>query len=95
MCAVKMTIKDENAGEDNAVLTVDGGTLTGYFYGIAGNGTRHGTEITINGGKVTSENGTGIYHPQAGTLTINEGEISGLTGVELRSGNLVMNGGHY
>ena len=93
MCAVKMTIKDENAGEDNAVLTVDGGTLTGYFYGIAGNGTRHGTEITINGGKVTSENGTGIYHPQAGTLTINEGEISGLTGVELRSGNLVMNGG--
>ena len=93
MCAVKMTIKDEAADGVKAVLTVNGGTLTGYYYGISGNGTRHGTEITINGGKVSGEKGTGIYHPQEGTLTINEGEISGLTGVELRSGTLEMNGG--
>ena len=45
------------------------------------------------GAKFPVKKGTGIYHPQEGTLTINKGEISGLTGVELRSGILVMNGG--
>lgn len=80
-------------------LTVNGGELKGYSYGISGNGTiGYGdTEITINGGVIKGEGdktGTlGIYHPQSGTLTINKGEIIGDLGIEIRSGELNVNGG--
>ena len=80
-------------------LTVNGGELKGYSYGISGNGSiGYGdTEITINGGVIKGEGdktGTlGIYHPQSGTLTINKGEIIGDLGIEIRSGELNVNGG--
>lgn len=47
--AVKLTDKADE-GEATAKLTVNGGLLKGYYYGICGNGTRHGTEITVAGG---------------------------------------------
>ena len=92
---IKMTKNDGNA--DNyamkARLTVNGGIIKGDDYGIVGNGTRHGTEITINGGTVESGSHA-IYHPQDGTLTVNNGTISGkMTGIEMRSGTLNVNGG--
>ena len=95
LCGVKMTIKDENNDETAAKLTVDGGTIQGKTYGISGNGTRHNTEITINDGiiKTASDNGTGIYHPQDGSLTVNGGSITGNTGIEIRSGSLTVTGG--
>lgn len=80
-------------------LTVNGGELRGYSYGISGNGSiGYGdTEIIINGGVIKGEGdktGTlGIYHPQLGTLTINKGEIIGDLGIEIRSGELNVNGG--
>ena len=78
--AVKLTrAEDENGANPSspAILTVNGGTLQGYYYGISGNGTRHGTSVTINnGGKIEGKYGTGIYHPQDGTLSINGGEIT-------------------
>ncbi len=80
-------------------LTVNGGELRGYSYGISGNGTiGYGdTNITINGGVIKGEGdktGTlGIYHPQLGTLTINKGEVIGDLGIEIRSGKLNVNGG--
>ena len=80
-------------------LTVNGGELRGYSYGISGNGTiGYGdTNITINGGVIKGEGdktGTlGIYHPQLGTLTINKGEVIGDLGIEIRSGELNVNGG--
>ena len=67
--------------------------------GVSGNGSvKNGvpecgpTTITINGGKIIG-GGTGIYHPQVGELTINNGEITGETGIEIRSGDLNVNGG--
>ena len=94
--AIKVTVTGENDATTPAKLVVDGGTLQGYYYGIAGNGTRHNTEITINGGTVIGTNGTGIYHPQDGVLTITNGEISGLdTAIELRSGKLNISGGSF
>ncbi|MBQ6593990.1 hypothetical protein IJI00_02955 [Candidatus Saccharibacteria bacterium] len=53
------------------------------------------TKITINGGKITSKNATGIYHPQMnGVLAIAGGEISGKdAGVEIRAGELNITGG--
>ncbi len=94
-CAVKMTIKGEAENGEAAILTVNGGTMQGYYYGISGNGTRHGTEITINDGTIQTayENGTGIYHPQDGSLTVNGGSITGNTGIEIRSGSLTVTGG--
>lgn len=95
--AVKLTIKDESTEEkaEAATLTVNGGTLKAPFYGISGNGTRHNTELTINGGTIEGTKGTGIYQPQDGTVTINGGTITGLTGIEIRSGQLDVNGGTF
>ena len=92
--AVKITLTGEDEAITPANLIVNGGTLTGYYYGISGNGTRHNTNIEINGGKIVGTNGAGIYHPQDGTLTINGGEIIGKdTAVEIRSGKLNISGG--
>lgn len=97
--AVAVTIPGEANTGDPAKLTVNGGTLEGYYYGITGNGTRHGTEITINDGVIkgtcTGDN-LGIYHPQDGTLTINGGTIEGYSSaIEVRSGTLNVTGGTF
>ena len=93
-CAVKMTIKEEANSGTPAKLTVYGGTIRGQYYGISGNGTRHDTEVTINGGTITSTNGVAIYQPQDGIMTINGGTIqSNITGIEIRSGSLTVNNG--
>ncbi len=79
--------------EKTAILTVNGGTLEGYYYGVVGNGTRHNTSITINGGNIKGVNGAGIYHPQNGNITINGGNIEGKTGIEIRAGKLIVENG--
>ena len=95
--AIKLTdAKDE--GENNAELIVQGGKIKGYYYGIVGNGNRHGTQVTLSGGTIETgycaEDNIGIYHPQNGTLTISGGSISGYnSAVEMRSGTLKVDGG--
>lgn len=82
--------------EGIAELILNGGTIEGYYYGITGNGKLHNTKITINNGTVKGLNesdSAGIYQPQIGELVINNGTISGGTGVEIRSGNLTVNNG--
>ncbi len=87
----------------NLVLE-DDATISVGQYGISGNGTvpgadsstdYRGTTITIrDNAKVTAANGWGIYHPQDGTLNIqDDAYVSGLTGIEIRSGTLNMTGG--
>ena len=93
--AVKLTIKGEDGEGDAATLTVNGGTLKAPAYGISGNGTRHNTELTINGGTIESTKGAGIYQPQDGKVTIKGGTITGPTGIEIRSGQLDVNGGTF
>lgn len=94
--AVKLTDTNDGTTGNVAKLIVNNGQLKGYYYGIVGNGTRHNTEIIVNGGKImhTSVEGSGIYHPQEGTLRVTGGEIVGTdTGIELRSGTLNIQGG--
>lgn len=80
----------------NAIVEINAGTIKGNDYAVVGQGTRHGTQITINGGTLESKVGAGIYHPQDGTLTIKGGTITGKeTGVELRSGKLIITGGTF
>lgn len=78
----------------NAVLVTEADLYAyGVYATIQGNGNKHGTSITINGGKIYSKS-TAIYHPQYGELVINGGEIVGeATGVEMRAGTIEVNGG--
>ena len=57
--------------------------------------TNNQAQITINGGEIISNNGVGIYKPDAGTLTINGGTISGLTALYVKSGNTTISGGTF
>ncbi len=89
-------INDEANSNQTAELTVESGTIEGYYYGIVGNGNRHNTKVTINGGTIlglNDDDSVGIYHPQIGSLTVNGGTIKGGTGIEMRSGSLVINDG--
>ena len=90
------------AGDDAAnpaVLVINGGIFTGYYYGITGNGSRPNTQITINGGTITAtatNDNLGIYHPQDGTLTVNGGTITAYaSAIEMRAGTLVINDGSF
>lgn len=77
-----------------AELTVNGGNISAAGYGIAGNGTNDGTTITVKGGTVTGSQGCAIYHPQEGDLTIEGGNLTGLTGVQYcGAGQLTISGG--
>ena len=91
--AIKMTNKATYDNTKVAELVVNGGTLEGYYYSISGNGDRHNTKVTINGGKMLTTNkddSTAIYQPNDGTLILNGGLIKGTTGIEIRSGKLIV-----
>lgn len=77
-------------------VTINGGTIESGWYAIAGNGNEtKSTTITINGGTLASTADYAIYHPQPGTLTINDGTVVyGAAGaIAMKRGNLVVNGG--
>lgn len=82
-----------------ASLTINGGEFIAPFYALTGNGTDidpNSTTITINGGKFNATNGYAIYHPQNGTLTINNGTFEGQDcAIEIRSGNLYIENGSF
>lgn len=81
---------------DNSKVTINGGTVESGWYAIAGNGSGvQTTTITINGGTLVSTSDYAIYHPQFGTLTINDGAVVyGAAGaIAMKRGNLVVNGG--
>ncbi len=81
---------------DNSKVTINGGTIESGWYAIAGNGSGvQTTTITINGGTLVSTSDYAIYHPQFGTLTINDGAVVyGAAGaIAMKRGNLVVNGG--
>lgn len=84
------------AAYDNSTVTINGGTVESGWYAIAGNGSGVQTSaITINGGTLVSTSDYAIYHPQFGTLTINDGAVVyGAAGaIAMKRGNLVVNGG--
>ena len=73
-----------------AKLTLESGTLEGYYYGIVGNGKRGNTSVTITGGSVVGtleDNSVGIYNPQAGSLTVTGGTVEGAMGIYVKAGN--------
>lgn len=74
------------SGNNTATVNIKG-TVNAHSSAFSGNGTWSGTVTTIsNGATLTSTNGVAIYHPQNGTLTIKDATITGLGGIEAKSG---------
>lgn len=94
--SVPVFLVPQNKTDDkvlNAFLVTEADITSKCTYAaIQGNGTKHGTSITINGGKISGLL-TAVYHPQYGELTVNDGEIEGATAIEMRAGKLVVNSG--
>ncbi len=75
--------------------TVESAEINGTIHSVSkaalgGNGsTTHGeTTMVINDtARLTADKAGAIYHPQAGTLTINGGEIIGTGGIEFKGGD--------
>lgn len=86
----------ENSTKD-ASVTINGGKIKAGWYAIAGNGsysTNHSGNITVNGGILESTTDYAIYHPQAGTTTINGGVVYGQAGgIAINRGTLIVNDG--
>ena len=99
MAPLQLTHKSHMDDTKPANLTINGGHFIGKNYCICGNGNRGrgNSHIVINGGVFTSFHHTGsiIFNPQENsTVVINGGRLIGSnTGVEMRSGNLTINGG--
>ncbi len=79
-------------------LTLDHAKVNAYMVAISGNGsadkTWSGTIIRIENSQIVAQNGTGIYHPQYGIVNVSgDSAISGGTGIEMRAGELNVNGG--
>ena len=77
-------------------ITINGGTVESGWYAIAGNGNEtESTTITINGGTLVSTADYAIYHPQPGTLTVNDGAVVyGAAGaISMKRGELEIKGG--
>lgn len=71
-------------------------TANGEGACIQGNGAQPhwGNSCTIRGGVISAPNSTAIYWPQVGDLIVRGGDISGLTGIEVRAGSLLITGGN-
>ena len=81
---------------DNSTVTINGGTIESGGYAINGSNDEYQSPtITINGGTLVSTSDYAIYHPQFGTLTINDGAVVYGAGgaIDMKRGNLVVNGG--
>ena len=65
--------------------------ISGDTYGIVTNGTYTNAEIDLTDTNVTANNGTAIFAAaQNSTTAVSGGEISGLTGIEVRAGSLTI-----
>lgn len=82
-------------------LIVNDSHITGYAYGVVGNGLNHNTYIELNNTDIDgymadggmSIYSTGIFHPQNGTMIVNGGSIiAENAAIEIRSGNLTIKG---
>ena len=102
---VKVVSGSQNADGDNCIfvpkdsknveVVVENGTeLESYRAAtIQCNGLTTGFELTVNGA-VRSYGDHAMYLPQVKTCTIGDGaDIYGMTGIEIRGGNLVINSG--
>ena len=88
-----VSVQNENA---DATVIINGGHIKAGWYAVAGNGTdvNYNGNITVNGGILESVADYAIYHPHAGTTTVNGGVIFGAAGgISINRGKLIVNDG--
>ena len=90
-----LTNCEMNAGMGNIVfhgssVTMNGGSLTGIYYGFSGNNTVGAGNIALNGAKVTVSEGTAIYVPMQGEINIQNSMLSGEAALEARLGHITI-----
>ncbi len=73
-------------------VNISDSTIRGRETAVTGNGTYHGTDITLKNCTIIADK-TAVFHPQYGTLTIDGGVVTGASGIEMRSGSLIVRGG--
>lgn len=83
-----------NNGDTNGkqvTLKATDSEISGDTYGIVTNGTYTNAVIDLTDTNVTANNGTAIFAAaQNSTTAVSGGEISGLTGIEVRAGSLTI-----
>lgn len=83
-----------NNGDTNGkqvTLKATNSEISGDTYGIVTNGTYTNAKIDLTDTNVTATNGTAIFAAaQNSTTAVSGGEISGLTGIEVRAGSLII-----
>lgn len=88
-----VSVQNEHA---DATVIINGGHIKAGWYAVAGNGldVTYNGNITVNGGILESVADYAIYHPHAGTTTVNGGVIFGAAGgISLNRGKLIVNDG--
>lgn len=90
-----LTNCEMNAGMGNIVfhgssVTMNGGSLTGIYYGFSGNNTVGAGNIALNGAEVTISEGTAIYVPMQGEIDIQNSMLSGEAALEARLGHITI-----
>ena len=76
----------------SSTLTMSGGTIEAKVFAMSGNNTQSaGSVATITGGSLTSTEGTAIYWPMEGALTIGgNAVVTGGTGIEAKMGTITI-----
>ena len=76
----------------SSTLTMTGGTIEAKVFALSGNNLLSaGSVATISGGSLTANDGTAIYWPMEGTLTIGgDAVITGGTGIEAKMGTITI-----
>ena len=86
---------DATAEETAATLNVNGGSIIakGFASAVSTNGTNGNEVISINGSALASDKGVAVYSPSDAVWTITETDITGVTGIDMRSGDITVTGG--
>ena len=76
----------------SSTLTMTGGTIEAKVFALSGNNLQSaGSVAAISGGSLTANDGTAIYWPMEGTLTIGgDAVITGGTGIEAKMGTITI-----
>lgn len=78
---------------NNLTLTFENIVLKSRTQGLAVQGLTSNSNVNIVNSKITSAEELGIYYPpKSGTLTIDDSEITGVTGIVVKGSNLVVKG---
>ena len=81
--------------ENAAILTVTNSTIAslGTASAVSTNGLNGNESISISGSKLSSVEGAAVYSPANAEWTIVDTDLTGITGIDMRAGDITVTGG--